>query len=124
MFKLNKQRSTTAFFFSTIALFLSFISEKWGLQRTKVPETISWHEFFTERIDTVLIYTLSGFIIGYIFHHKIFKEKKFSICSNCQTTIETGDMLTCEKCGKKLEPLKGFYNRHPDLRKIKNENNS
>ncbi len=70
----------------------------------------------------------SGFIIlGVVF---IFVSAKMKnnitdnfICPKCEEIIDHSgeDEVFCPKCGTKMEPLKGFYERHPEL-KEKSEN--
>ena len=40
------------------------------------------------------------------------------ICPKCEETVEDieGKDIYCPKCGTKMEPLKGFYERHPELK--------
>ena len=50
------------------------------------------------------------------------KEKEALICSSCQKLLDReaeSDLkkeITCEKCGGKMEPIEGYYDRHPDRR--------
>lgn len=50
------------------------------------------------------------------------KEKETFICSRCQEPVyreaESNQQkeITCQKCGGKMEPIEGYYDRHPDRR--------
>lgn len=44
--------------------------------------------------------------------------KEVFACPECETALplaEAGDAV-CPKCGARMEPLKGFYDRHPELK--------
>jgi len=46
------------------------------------------------------------------------------ICPNCQNPVLAAlkpSNTKCLKCGVLLEPLKGFYQRHSELKKVKNQ---
>ena len=51
-------------------------------------------------------------------------SKKY-ICPKCEEIVERSgkEEVLCPKCGTKMEPLKGFYERHPGLNE-KSENNA
>ena len=40
------------------------------------------------------------------------------MCIQCQTPhLPDGSIVfTCSKCGGELEPIEGFYERHPELK--------
>jgi hypothetical protein len=45
------------------------------------------------------------------------KKPQVYICPECEEIVErSGDEVFCPKCGTKMEPLKGFYERHPELK--------
>jgi anaerobic ribonucleoside-triphosphate reductase len=46
-------------------------------------------------------------------------KKTDVICPKCEESFETSDIKNslCPKCGTQAERLKGFYERHPNLRK-------
>ncbi|WP_319759023.1 hypothetical protein [Maridesulfovibrio sp.] len=49
---------------------------------------------------------------------KVAKEEE-TICPKCQKVYMAGkapDNAACDSCGAKLEPLEGFYERHPELK--------
>jgi PHP family Zn ribbon phosphoesterase len=45
-------------------------------------------------------------------------DNRLTICATCRDVFETLKVpdRKCPKCGADLEPLKGFYDRHPELR--------
>ncbi|WP_320172320.1 hypothetical protein [Maridesulfovibrio sp.] len=54
---------------------------------------------------------------------KVAKEEE-TICPKCQKVYMAGQApanTSCESCGVNLEPLEGFYDRHPELRDKKDE---
>ncbi|NDV24971.1 hypothetical protein [Desulfovibrio sp. JC022] len=49
---------------------------------------------------------------------KVAKEEEM-ICPKCQKVYMAGQApanASCESCGITLEPLEGFYDRHPELK--------
>ena len=65
-----------------------------------------------------------GFLlIGILFFLVSFKKQNGNtvdfICPNCEETVKgtEGKDVYCPKCGTKMEPLEGFYERHPDRKK-------
>ncbi len=54
-------------------------------------------------------------IITGLFRPKSFKQTKY-ICNKCKqiTTVFNSTEINCPVCGTKMEPLKGFYERHPE----------
>ncbi len=57
-------------------------------------------------------------LFGYSIFGKWEKLETF-ICPECEEIVERSgeDEVFCPKCGTKMEPLKGFYERHPELKK-------
>jgi len=62
------------------------------------------------------------FFIGTLWWRLSQKEKATFICNSCQELVEreTGadvkPEITCQKCGGAMEPIEGYYDRHPDRR--------
>ncbi len=42
--------------------------------------------------------------------------KETFICPRCETALPYGEVAeeVCPECGAAMEPLKGFYDRHPE----------
>lgn len=59
-------------------------------------------------------------LIGIFFIYFSFNGKKvpFSICKDCLESYDDREVIDnkCKICGDDLEPLEGFYDRHPDLK--------
>jgi hypothetical protein len=49
------------------------------------------------------------------------KSPDFVICRNCLEPLSARSIAdsTCQKCGEIMEDLKGFYDRHPELKEAK-----
>ncbi|MBI9111613.1 hypothetical protein [Maridesulfovibrio ferrireducens] len=70
-------------------------------------------------------------IIGYSVFYKPKLPSKMveledTICPTCETPFGIGEAPQnelCPRCKVLLEPLKGFYDRHPELKDIKSEKN-
>lgn len=45
--------------------------------------------------------------------------KKVFICPHCETALPLAEARDgmCPRCGTPMEPLEGFYERHPELKK-------
>jgi cytochrome c553 len=43
-------------------------------------------------------------------------SKETAICTACHAPSADSDQEACPRCGGDLEPLDGFYERHPELR--------
>ncbi|WP_170830296.1 hypothetical protein [Maridesulfovibrio ferrireducens] len=76
--------------------------------------------------------TIIGLIlIGYSLFYKPKLPNKMveledTICPKCETTFGIGEAPKnelCPNCKDLLEPLKGFYDRHPELKNIKSDKN-
>ncbi|MGE4299369.1 MAG: hypothetical protein AB7E47_15240 [Desulfovibrionaceae bacterium] len=75
------------------------------------------HEYST-------ILSILFIVIGALFGRLAFDKKAMPnitplICPKCDATYmrgEFGQELACKQCGTRLELLKGFYDRHPELR--------
>lgn len=53
---------------------------------------------------------------------KIRKDGDISVCPKCSATYpRTKDGKPCPKCGGNIEPLEGFYERHPALKSAPHE---
>lgn len=128
MISYNKHREALypAILFGVAGLLVGIVEQKWGISRSKVPDTISWSEFFTERVDEVVVTTLIAFCLGYITaYFGLFSDKaEYAICPNCESSFRECDIKnnTCPKCDIDLEPLSGFYKRHPELKNDKRKN--
>ena len=63
------------------------------------------------------IFGLFLLVIG-IFKSQSVTSRKY-ICPKCEEIVERSgsDDIYCPKCGTKMEPLEGFYERHPDRKK-------
>lgn len=63
-----------------------------------------------------------AFFLGALWWRLSRKEKETFICSRCQVPgdreAETDGQkeIICQKCGGKMEPIDGYYERHPDRR--------
>lgn len=114
----RKERLIIAFFFGILGMGLGLITEKWGIGRGRPPYTISWIEFFSERLDNVLIMSLLAFGAGYLISGTLGHDSEHLICPRCQTPYNNNDVThqACPKCLVKLEPIKGFYKRHPEFK--------
>lgn len=76
---------------------------------------------------TEIRWPLGGFLIvlGGWFVWSGFRQKDMSylketyMCVKCKQPLWCEDVLDlkCPECGRDLEPIKGFYDRHPELRR-------
>ena len=114
----HKDKLLVASMFGMVGFVCGAIAEKWGISRSKVPDTISWSEFFAERLDNVLIIALIAFLIAYVFHGWLKGNSTYLICFKCQTPYDKNNINNnlCPSCNVELEPIKGFYERHPELK--------
>ncbi|SDK73738.1 hypothetical protein SAMN05660337_1044 [Maridesulfovibrio ferrireducens] len=101
-----------------------------GAWPTKIPYYIKGHE--VGPLGRWALVTFGFFILGCVFFYKPSKKRKMftkqekSICPMCEKVFMLGQApkdQNCPKCTYPLEPLKGFYDRHPELKDIKSENN-
>ena len=113
-----KERIAFAVLLAFVGLFIGVIAEKYGISRSKVPNTITWNKFFSERLDDVFYYIATCSLIGFLFPSIIFSNQKFLICPKCQNTYYKDDVKDkiCTTCNVSLEKLEGFYERHPELK--------
>ena len=107
--------------FGVLGIFIGTISEKLGIARGKVPETISWNEFFSERLDEVFMTSATTFALGYaLYFFGWFKHDSiYLMCSKCGTPFDSKDVISnsCPNCKVQLERIEGFYDRHPEFKK-------
>ncbi len=108
-----------------IAYALTMILGAWP---TKVPYYIKGHEVGRPGRWALVIFGL--FILGCdIFYNsskerKMFTKQEESICPMCEKVFMLGQAprdQNCPKCLCPLEPLKGFYERHPKRKETKEE---
>ncbi|HOW16754.1 MAG TPA: hypothetical protein PK443_03495 [bacterium] len=78
--------------------------------------TANYNEFKSSRamfsfwFTSFVFISLAG-IIGFLFY----REKIYWICPSCENVQETRkkqDSVLCNKCGAKMVPLKGFYEKN------------
>ena len=114
----NKDKLYVSSMFGALGFLCGVVAEKWGISRGKVPDTISWHEFFTERLDNVLLISVVVFALAYILHGWLKGNSTYLICVKCQTPYDKNNINNnlCPSCNVELEPLKGFYERHPEFK--------
>ena len=81
-----------------------------------------WHGVY---IQDWVKYAQGG--VGLILVFFSFKSKEremiLQICPTCQQTCPTKDAVSgkCPQCSVPLEPLEGFYKRHPELKDDKEQ---
>ena len=81
-----------------------------------------YHDFFTDFGEYKNIFGIVAVLIAlFFFFYAIFGKwhnQQTFIFQKCEKTVNrTGDKeVYCPKCGTKMEPLKGFYDRHPELK--------
>ncbi len=114
----TKDKIVIATLFGFVGLLCGVISEKWGIARNKVPDTISWNELFSERLDNILILSAITFVFGYLLSNSLKGDAKYLICYKCQTPYDKSKLCSdqCPSCKHQLEKLEGFYQRHPELK--------
>ena len=87
-----------------IRFFTGRFSTFWG-------QPVSW-------LGDVCLFIFGIILVGYVVFKPQALIKKKYICPKCEETVEDieGKDISCPKCGTKMEPLKGFYERHPELK--------
>lgn len=102
-----------------LLFFLLLLAEKTGSPKSRLPG-LSLDELdervpflATVSLGAILLFTLIGLLVGSRFRERI--------CPGCEQVVMEGITFDkiCRKCNLPLEPLKGFYDRHPELRKSK-----
>ena len=66
------------------------------------------------RTPVGVIFFISGLFL--VIYAVTKKELKSFICPKCDEVVESNKMknIECPGCHHKMEPLEGFYERHPD----------
>lgn len=111
---LIKENISERLFFSIIIFLFTLaglvFDQKLGLRASRKH---SWVEIY-ENLPLFIVIS-AFFAIPFFFA----SDKNVFICSNCQEihSKKKAHNMTCRKCGNQLEPLVGFYERNPHLKK-------
>ncbi len=100
-------------------LMFNFVGVKLGLERgSSSLDPSTWKEYFSQLPKFTIIAAFVSYIAIYILS-KLSLGTNYYMCTKClePTTTQETNNLTCVKCKGLLEPLDGFYERHPDLKK-------
>ncbi|TVM36705.1 hypothetical protein [Oceanidesulfovibrio marinus] len=113
-----------------LLIFLGLAFVYWG------GKVIIVTKYYSKRYDLIMDHTnvrwplgLALLAFGVFFLYRAYKESSKrntsstqlaeteTICVACQTPclIDDFEEMTCPHCGGELEPLAGFYERHPEL---------
>lgn len=85
----------------------------WGLSALYNNKLMYWDL----RVPTWCSYLLIAFGIGYLLIKlKCAQHDSTVICPRCKTAFNNRRMSRCPHCDVDLEPLEGFYDRHPELK--------
>lgn len=75
-----------------------------------------------------IIFMICGFAVVVLsiknIIRKKYKKDQYLICPKCQNVVESFQAIEgkCLKCGADLEPLTGFYERHPEFKTTTKQN--
>ncbi len=83
-----------------------------------------WGISFTYSQDEKWLLGIGLFLFGLLFIWSGFRKKgkyylgSLYMCIKCREPVygRSAPDLKCQRCGMNLEPLKGFYERHPELK--------
>ncbi|QJT08874.1 hypothetical protein [Oceanidesulfovibrio marinus] len=108
-----------------MSLLISFIILFIGIMIFCNPEWYNdyrgiFYDFSNLRIlasSTFVIVGLIGIVTSFRALNRDSQKNEMMICPECQQTITvyTAQDGRCPHCGGELEPLDGFYERHPEL---------
>ncbi|NDV23143.1 hypothetical protein [Desulfovibrio sp. JC022] len=94
-----------------------------GAWPTETPRYYKGHEVGIVGRWATVVFGIIMFWCGVLYKFskggKNFTRHEQSICSKCQKVYLAGQApanASCELCGINLEPLDGFYERHPELK--------
>ncbi|WP_432735883.1 hypothetical protein [Maridesulfovibrio sp. FT414] len=94
-----------------------------GAWPTDVPYFVKGHAVGTLGRWALVAFGIIVFWCGVLYKYpkrgKNFTRHEQSICPKCQKVYLAGQApadAKCEPCGISLEPLEGFYKRHPELK--------
>lgn len=93
--------------------------QKLGIKKWRIYDVpLSWGEFFSQ-MPLLLVLGFFIFFIIFIFLMAIEGKSGYPTvtCIKCLNSFPGNDYEdnNCEKCGGKLEPTVGFFDRHPEM---------
>jgi hypothetical protein len=117
-------KDTERYFFKGFTIVGGIASILLGIDIYRDGTISEWNVFAklideSSRLSFLILHLLVGvFLIIYGIRSKsgVYPGAKFLACQNCARVIkeEMGKTIKCYECGGKLEPLEGFYERHPE----------
>lgn len=79
-----------------------------------IAQGMTWSEV-QRKTPYLLVLWVALLLIYFLIDLITYKDKTYFICPNCQSTYENPkpSNLICQSCDVTLEPLRGYYDRHP-----------
>lgn len=106
---------------STLAVTIHFIQQLVGFDKMNPAATTKTIQEVVSNWPRLLGLGVV-FFVGTMWWKLSQKENETFICTSCQEPIErevesgVQKEIICKKCGGKMEPIEGYYARHPDRR--------
>lgn len=121
----NNQHINESIYFaaamSAVAFTIHFIQQLVGYDKMNIGATPKTFPEVVAEWPRLLVTTAAVFL-GTLWWRLTQKKKVTLICSHCQEPVDQEaesdlqEVITCQKCGGKLESIEGYYDRHPDRR--------